>query len=93
MLPLSRDGTRYGEEVARQIIQTCPGGQDGFVVEIGSNDGVMLKGDHGQGTPVPGERRSVDLVRTEGPSGVMAVGPRLPRAGLLTRLTLQNSSI
>ncbi|OBB97233.1 class I SAM-dependent methyltransferase [Mycobacterium sp. 852002-30065_SCH5024008] len=34
---------KHGEEVARQIIQTCPGGRDGFVVEIGSNDGVMLK--------------------------------------------------
>ncbi|OBF98392.1 SAM-dependent methyltransferase [Mycobacterium sp. 852014-52450_SCH5900713] len=34
---------KHGEEVAQQIIQTCPGGRDGFVVEIGSNDGVMLK--------------------------------------------------
>jgi len=34
---------RHFEDVARQIIQTCPGGRDGFVVEIGSNDGVMLK--------------------------------------------------
>jgi methylation protein EvaC len=34
---------KHGEDVARQIIQTCPGGRDGFVVEIGSNDGVMLK--------------------------------------------------
>ena len=31
------------EEVARHIIETSPGGKDGFVVEIGSNDGVMLK--------------------------------------------------
>lgn len=34
---------KHGEEVAGRIIQTCPGGRDGFVVEIGSNDGVMLK--------------------------------------------------
>lgn len=34
---------RHFEQVARQIIETCPGGRDGFVVEIGSNDGVMLK--------------------------------------------------
>lgn len=31
------------QEVARGIMQTCPRGRDGFVVEIGSNDGVMLK--------------------------------------------------
>jgi methylation protein EvaC len=31
------------EEVAHRIIETCPGGEDRFVVEIGSNDGVMLK--------------------------------------------------
>ncbi|SIC47080.1 class I SAM-dependent methyltransferase [Mycobacteroides abscessus] len=30
------------EDVARHIIDICPGGRDGFVVEIGSNDGVML---------------------------------------------------
>jgi hypothetical protein len=34
---------RHGEDVARHIIETCPGGRDRFVVEIGSNDGVMLK--------------------------------------------------
>lgn len=34
---------RHGEDVARHIIQTCPGGRDRFVVEVGSNDGVMLK--------------------------------------------------
>lgn len=34
---------RHFEDVARHIIETCPGGRDGFVVEIGSNDGVMLK--------------------------------------------------
>ena len=34
---------KHGEDVARRIIETCPGGRDGFVVEIGSNDGVMLK--------------------------------------------------
>jgi SAM-dependent methyltransferase len=34
---------RHFEDVARHIIQTNPGGRDGFVVEIGSNDGVMLK--------------------------------------------------
>jgi methylation protein EvaC len=34
---------RHFEEVARLIIETSPGGKDGFVVEIGSNDGVMLK--------------------------------------------------
>lgn len=34
---------RHFEEVARHIIQTCPGDDDKFVVEIGSNDGVMLK--------------------------------------------------
>lgn len=33
----------HGENVARHIIQMCPGGEDRFVVEIGSNDGVMLK--------------------------------------------------
>lgn len=31
------------KSVARRIIQTCPNGRDGFVVEVGSNDGVMLK--------------------------------------------------
>jgi hypothetical protein len=34
---------QHFEEVARHIIQSSPGGKDGFVVEIGSNDGVMLK--------------------------------------------------
>lgn len=34
---------RHGEDVARHIIQTCGGGSDRFVVEIGCNDGVMLK--------------------------------------------------
>ncbi len=34
---------RHFEDVARRIVQTCPDGGDGFVVEIGSNDGVMLK--------------------------------------------------
>jgi methylation protein EvaC len=34
---------RHSEEVAQHIIETCPRGRDGFVVEIGSNDGVMLK--------------------------------------------------
>ncbi|EHI13630.1 class I SAM-dependent methyltransferase [Mycolicibacterium thermoresistibile] len=34
---------RHFEQVARQIVENCPGGRDGFVVEIGSNDGVMLK--------------------------------------------------
>lgn len=34
---------RHGEEVARHIIRACPGDRDRFVVEIGSNDGVMLK--------------------------------------------------
>ncbi|MGV0838513.1 methyltransferase domain-containing protein [Mycolicibacterium thermoresistibile] len=32
---------RHFEQVAQQIIENCP--SDGFVVEIGSNDGVMLK--------------------------------------------------
>lgn len=34
---------KHFEDVARRIMQTCPRGRDGFVVEIGSNDGVMLK--------------------------------------------------
>ena len=34
---------RHFEDVAQCLIQTCPGGRDRFVVEIGSNDGVMLK--------------------------------------------------
>lgn len=34
---------KHGEDVAERIIQASPSGQDGFVVEIGSNDGVMLK--------------------------------------------------
>ena len=34
---------RHGEDVALHIIRACPGGRDRFVVEIGSNDGVMLK--------------------------------------------------
>jgi SAM-dependent methyltransferase len=34
---------RHSEDVARHIIETSPGGREGFVVEIGSNDGVMLK--------------------------------------------------
>ena len=33
---------KHFQDVARHIVQTCPGGRDGFVVEIGSNDGVML---------------------------------------------------
>lgn len=33
---------RHGEDVARYLVEACPGGR-GFVVEIGSNDGVMLK--------------------------------------------------
>ncbi|AMT72737.1 class I SAM-dependent methyltransferase [Mycobacteroides immunogenum] len=33
---------KHFEDVANHIIDTCPGGRDGFVVEIGSNDGVML---------------------------------------------------
>ena len=35
--------SRHFEEVAQRIVQTWPGDRDGFVVEIGSNDGVMLK--------------------------------------------------
>lgn len=34
---------KHGESVAERIIQACPSGEDKFVVEIGSNDGVMLK--------------------------------------------------
>lgn len=35
---------RHGEDAARHIIQRCTDGrEDPFVVEIGSNDGVMLK--------------------------------------------------
>lgn len=35
---------RHGEDVAHHIIQMCAGGpEDPFVVEIGCNDGVMLK--------------------------------------------------
>jgi SAM-dependent methyltransferase len=34
---------RHFEDVARHIIETSPGGPEGLVVEIGSNDGVMLK--------------------------------------------------
>jgi hypothetical protein len=34
---------KHAENVAQQIVQTLPGGRNGFVVEIGSNDGVMLK--------------------------------------------------
>ncbi len=34
---------RHFEGVAREIVETRPGGEGGFVVEIGSNDGVMLK--------------------------------------------------
>lgn len=35
---------RHGEDVARYILQTCRNSRaDPFVVEIGSNDGVMLK--------------------------------------------------
>lgn len=34
---------KHFEDVARHIMETCPGGRGGFVVEIGSNDGVMLK--------------------------------------------------
>lgn len=34
---------KHGENVAERIIQACANGQNSFVVEIGSNDGVMLK--------------------------------------------------
>ena len=34
---------KHGEDVAHDIMQACSGGHDKFVVEIGSNDGVMLK--------------------------------------------------
>jgi SAM-dependent methyltransferase len=34
---------KHFEDVARQIIETGASGKDAFVVEIGSNDGVMLK--------------------------------------------------
>jgi len=34
---------KHGADVAERIIQTCPRGHDRFVVEVGSNDGVMLK--------------------------------------------------
>ena len=34
---------RHGEDVARHIIQSCGDSRDRFVVEIGCNDGVMLK--------------------------------------------------
>lgn len=34
---------KHFEDVAQRIIEMSPGGRDGFVVEIGSNDGVMLK--------------------------------------------------
>lgn len=33
---------KHFQDVARHIIEMSPGGRDGFVVEIGSNDGVML---------------------------------------------------
>jgi SAM-dependent methyltransferase len=33
----------HAESVAEQIVKTRPGGENGFVVEIGCNDGVMLK--------------------------------------------------
>ena len=34
---------KHAESVAEQIVKTRPGGENGFVVEIGCNDGVMLK--------------------------------------------------
>lgn len=34
---------RHFEGVARHIIDTCANARNGFIVEIGSNDGVMLK--------------------------------------------------
>lgn len=34
---------KHFEDVASDIIRTCPGDENRFVVEIGSNDGVMLK--------------------------------------------------
>lgn len=34
---------KHGADVAERIIQTCARGHDRFVVEVGSNDGVMLK--------------------------------------------------
>lgn len=34
---------KHGESVAERIIQRCSSSQNPFVVEIGSNDGVMLK--------------------------------------------------
>jgi SAM-dependent methyltransferase len=34
---------QHFEEVAEHILAKCDGGREGFVVEIGSNDGVMLK--------------------------------------------------
>lgn len=34
---------KHGEDVAERIIEKCPSSHDSFVVEIGSNDGVMLK--------------------------------------------------
>ncbi|MBU8814606.1 class I SAM-dependent methyltransferase [Mycolicibacterium goodii] len=40
---------KHFEGVARHLIETCANVRDGFIVEIGSNDGVMLKTLHAAG--------------------------------------------
>lgn len=60
---------RHGEDVARHIIQTCTDAPNPFVVEIGSNDGVMLKTLSGAGIRhlgVDPAARAADVARAHG---------------------------
>jgi SAM-dependent methyltransferase len=59
----------HGEDMARYIIEMCPGGKNRFVVEIGSNDGVMLKAVSRAGIRhlgVDPAARAADVARTHG---------------------------
>src|SRR4051794_41052996 len=65
--------SRHFAGVARELIRGAPGGADSFLVEIGSNDGVMLRSAKDAGVRHLGFEPCSDVARTARALGVRVV--------------------